>query len=308
MERGVSRPRCHTCSEPHDADQEYCLECGARLPAAPRQAAEPPLWAWATVVMLAMVAIVSGIVVALLASADEGVIVETRTVVAQPASPVTPLDPVAQPAAPQAAPIEPPVTVPIEGSASDLLSPDDQGSAPDPVDSSPALVPDDASTDPGAGDLLEPGEPEIVDGQPAPGAGSLEGWPPGTEGFTVILASIPQSSGRAEGRFARPPRQERWTRRGRRSALLLLPKPSRGLLGRLRGRLRDAERRSGRARPRTRRGVPDRVSATSRELALKISHAAWAGWRAFLHDAHERLLIRGDLVYHGDPAAELTPA
>ena len=224
----ATRPRCLTCSEPHEQDQQYCLECGARLPLAPVGARETPLWAWATVVSLAMVAIVSGIIVALLASSGDGEIVQVADVpqAAQPASEV--------PATPAPTPIEPPVTVPLEGTNEPTASSDPPAGPSSDLPVDPA-APDSADAPLSAGDLL-PGEPSPFDPSSPPGddspgvlnplppsvppqldpgefeqpaplpvpppppppAGALEGWPAATDGFTVILASIPESRGRAE--------------------------------------------------------------------------------------------------------------
>ena len=169
---GTTRPRCPTCGEPHERDQEYCLECGGRLALAPPHTKESPLWAWAAVVSLAMVAIISGVIIALLASSDDSEIAQVADL--PPASQLAPTEPPAP--APTPAPIEDPVTVPLEG-------PDGEPPPPEPSAPSdaPPLNADDVLPDPDTG------------------------WPGGTDGFTVILASIPESRGRgqAESRAAR---------------------------------------------------------------------------------------------------------
>jgi hypothetical protein len=70
--------RCPNCGAPHDVYQEYCLECGRRLPGAyvgGRYAEiwrrDSPLWLWAALAALLLVALVSGAVVALAATDDE---------------------------------------------------------------------------------------------------------------------------------------------------------------------------------------------------------------------------------------------
>jgi hypothetical protein len=69
--------RCPNCGAPHDVYQEYCLECGRRLPGAHvggRYAEiwrrDSPVWLWAALAALLLVALVSGAVVAL-AATDE---------------------------------------------------------------------------------------------------------------------------------------------------------------------------------------------------------------------------------------------
>ena len=71
---------CPRCGAPHDPYQEYCLECGHRLP--PRYAMrgvrrtemwsrESPLWLWAALASLLLVALVAGAIVAIAATRDE---------------------------------------------------------------------------------------------------------------------------------------------------------------------------------------------------------------------------------------------
>jgi hypothetical protein len=63
--------RCPTCGAPHDPYQEYCLECGHRLPS-PYQSREvwarSPLWLWAALLALLLVALVAGAIVAIAAT------------------------------------------------------------------------------------------------------------------------------------------------------------------------------------------------------------------------------------------------
>jgi hypothetical protein len=69
---------CPNCGAPHDVYQEYCLECGRRLPGAyvPGRYTEvwrrdSPIWLWAALAALLLVALVSGAVVALAATDDD---------------------------------------------------------------------------------------------------------------------------------------------------------------------------------------------------------------------------------------------
>ena len=69
--------RCPNCGAPHDAYQEYCLECGRRLPGAYPETRytmwrrDSPLWLWAALAALLLVALVAGAVVALAATDDD---------------------------------------------------------------------------------------------------------------------------------------------------------------------------------------------------------------------------------------------
>jgi hypothetical protein len=71
---------CPRCGAPHDPYQEYCLECGHRLPppyamlGVPRTemwSRESPLWLWAALASLLLVALVAGAIVAIAATRDE---------------------------------------------------------------------------------------------------------------------------------------------------------------------------------------------------------------------------------------------
>jgi hypothetical protein len=70
---------CPNCGAPHDAYQEYCLECGRRLPAmyvggggyTTVWRRDSPIWLWTALFALLLVALVAGTVVALAATDDE---------------------------------------------------------------------------------------------------------------------------------------------------------------------------------------------------------------------------------------------
>jgi hypothetical protein len=69
---------CPNCGAPHDPYQEYCLECGRRLPGAwvggrytEVWRRESPLWLWAALAALLLVALVAGAVVAVAATDDD---------------------------------------------------------------------------------------------------------------------------------------------------------------------------------------------------------------------------------------------
>src|SRR5919109_1185159 len=67
---------CPRCGAPHDAFQEYCLECGLRLPppfGARREVwtSGSPLWLWAALAALLLVALVAGAIVAIAATRED---------------------------------------------------------------------------------------------------------------------------------------------------------------------------------------------------------------------------------------------
>ena len=73
-------PACPRCGAPHDLYQEYCLECGARLPGAQIPAAfvrtemwsrDSPAWLWAALLALFLVALVAGAIAAVAATKDD---------------------------------------------------------------------------------------------------------------------------------------------------------------------------------------------------------------------------------------------
>lgn len=72
---------CHRCGAPHDRYQEYCLHCGVRLVRLPvgrrttwsseGWSRESPYWLWAALAALAVIALISGAIVAFAATGDE---------------------------------------------------------------------------------------------------------------------------------------------------------------------------------------------------------------------------------------------
>jgi hypothetical protein len=68
--------RCPTCGAAHDAYQEYCLECGHRLPSSAETRREvwtrgSPVWLWAALLALLLVALVAGAIVAVAATKND---------------------------------------------------------------------------------------------------------------------------------------------------------------------------------------------------------------------------------------------
>ena len=160
--RPSGEPVCPRCGTPHDPGQEYCLECGYRLQAAPglvgrlsrawqqRFGWYPGDWFWR--VVLGLVIAIAGATAAIVLS-DAGAV--NKTIVAtQGGAPHTPTT------APQTAT----VTLPSVSTA------------PGPP-STPSTPPPSTTT--------------------APAPGSLTPWPAASSGFTVVLESIPTSAGRS---------------------------------------------------------------------------------------------------------------
>jgi hypothetical protein len=147
-------PRCGTATE---RLQEYCLECGARLPAAAGPGATLAAgwrrrdwtgreWVWPVLIALIVAVLAAAAVLAMAAARDEprASLVATQEPIGPPVTATTEVVPTAE---------APPTT---------------------------ATAPATTATQP----------------PPRPRTG-LVAWPPGTDGYTVILASLPTSGGRA---------------------------------------------------------------------------------------------------------------
>jgi hypothetical protein len=152
---------CPRCGAPHEPGQEYCLDCGYRLQAAPgalgrlsaawqqRFGWYPGDWFWR--IALGLVIAVAGATAAIVVS-DPGA--QGKPLVATQAGPVH---------APTTAPETATVTLPSVATT------------PGPP-STPSKPPPSTTT--------------------APAAGALTSWPAARGGYTVVLESIPTSSGR----------------------------------------------------------------------------------------------------------------
>jgi len=171
---GAEGGECPRCGTPYEPYQEYCLECGLRLPVTRglipvlatawrrRLAWYPGDWIWPVLLALVIAALAAAI--AILATTDNG-----------------------SPGKTQAATNE---SVPVG-----------TGTGPGPTTTEPTgTLPGTTSTE------TTPTEPEPPPPPPPPSGGTLIAWPAGQNGWTIVLASIPQSSGRAaaasEGRKA----------------------------------------------------------------------------------------------------------
>jgi hypothetical protein len=151
--------RCPRCSTPYAEDQEYCLECGERLPANPGLSARlgarwrrrvgwyPGDWIWPTLLAL-VVAVVAGVASALWLADDSSS--AGNTIVLTNAGPTTTTSAETAP--------EPPTT---------------------------------ATTTSTTGTRTTPTVP-----RPKPKA-TLIAWPAGRAGWTIVLDSVPSTNGRA---------------------------------------------------------------------------------------------------------------
>jgi hypothetical protein len=152
---------CPRCGEPFDAEQEYCLECGLRLPwespvfakltaraAAGGASRVPRDWVWPA--LLALVVAATGAAVAIVVSRDE-------------------------PAPGEA------VTVATGGVR--LAVPDTSTLPPPPTQT--------------AGTSRRPPARQAKPSAAKPG---LVGWPRGRDGWTIVIVSLPQIGGGASAR------------------------------------------------------------------------------------------------------------
>ena len=164
--------RCPNCGAPHDVYQEYCLECGRRLPGAfvgGRYAEiwrrDSPVWLWAALAALLLVALVSGAVVALAATDDEKNSKPATSIPVVSTSPST-TDTVGVVTQPPTITINPPTTT----------------TTPATTTFSTTTI---GTTTFGTTTT-----------------GSNVTWPPNKDGYTVVLKSVPTSNGRSQAEAA----------------------------------------------------------------------------------------------------------
>jgi len=165
-------PACPRCGAPHDLYQEYCLECGARLPGAQIPAAfvrtelwsrDSPAWLWAALLALFLVALVAGAIAAVAATKDDE---KGRVVVSAgtgTTATVGTIDPGTQTISPTA-------------SIETITSPTTQTVAT--LDTSTLTTATTSTT------------------TTTTQSGNIRSWPSGKEGYTVVLASVETSKGR----------------------------------------------------------------------------------------------------------------
>jgi hypothetical protein len=163
--------RCPTCGAPHDVYQEYCLECGRRLPGADAGGRysevwrrDSPIWLWAALAALLLVALVSGAVVAL-AATDDGKNNQPGTSIPVVSTAPSTTDTVGVVTQPGTITINPPTTT----LGTTTFSTTTFGTTT-------------------AGTTTT--------------TGSNVTWPPNKDGFTIVLKSVPTSNGRSPAEAA----------------------------------------------------------------------------------------------------------
>ncbi len=160
MARTEEERRCPRCATPHAEGQEYCLECGERLPLVPGLATRlgtrwrrrlgwyPGDWIWPALLAL-LVAVAAGALSAIFLTEDSSS--ANGTVVRTDQGPSTPLE--------------------------------QTQAAPEPTLSAPT-----ATTPPSATTRAAP--------PPPPPPQTLAVWPVGRGGWTIVLDSVPATNGR----------------------------------------------------------------------------------------------------------------
>lgn len=183
-EQAPPGPTCPNCGTPHATDQEYCLECGARLPAF-RKAHVPRslIVAGILIALLAVAGVVAGL---LLAGGDDNTPSANATT-------TVPLETTL--AGPVTQTFVPSTDVPPVTGGADTGPPADTGLPPVettlvPQGTDPSLTTP-APTEP------PPTNPSTEPTATTPTTPSGSGWPAGQSGYTVIVASIPVSQGEA---------------------------------------------------------------------------------------------------------------
>jgi len=163
--------RCPNCGAPHDVYQEYCLECGRRLPGAyvgGRYAEvwrrDSPIWLWAALAALLLVALVSGAVVAL-AATDDGKNSQPASSIPVVSTAPSTTDTVGVVTQPPTITINPPTTT----LSTTTFSTTTFGTTTFGTTTT---------------------------------TGSNVTWPPNKDGFTVVLKSVPTSNGRSQAESA----------------------------------------------------------------------------------------------------------
>lgn len=146
---------CPRCGTPYDVDQEYCLECGARLPAS---SALPPgvnsawrkrpnrPWVWPVLVGLLIAAVMTGIAI-LIARGTES---DARSIL-------------------------------IATGATGFSQPTTE-----------------TLTTPATAETATETTPTTTEPEPPTPPRTLVEWPPSQSGYTVVIASLPASAGRAQ--------------------------------------------------------------------------------------------------------------
>jgi hypothetical protein len=159
---------CPRCGAPHDLYQEYCLECGLRLPPpfpVRRElwTRDSPVWLWAALLALLLVAAAAGAIVAVAATGDDE---EAAGRTTGPAATTAPTAPILT--NPETITIAPPPTT---------------GIATLPTTAIATTTGFATTTTATTGAATTPG---------------LTTWPAGKDGFTIVLKSVRTSEGRGD--------------------------------------------------------------------------------------------------------------
>jgi hypothetical protein len=175
-------PHCPRCGAEHEVDQEYCLECGHRLqplgapgPGGFRRelwSRDSPAWLWATLLALLLVALVAGAIAAVAATRDEDK-KAGRPVVTRDRGTTETIGTITD-----TTPITLPTTQPT-GTTETIL----------PTGTTVTVPTFDQTTTQTA--------PTTTTPPPTSPSGSIRSWPAGKDGYTIVLASIETSRGRA---------------------------------------------------------------------------------------------------------------
>ena len=161
--------RCPRCGAPHDLYQEYCLECGIRLPPpfpVRREiwTRDSPVWLWAALLALLLVAAAAGALVAVAATGDDEQEAGPTTSQATTTAPTVPIIPTGE-------------TITI---------------APPPTTGITTLPTTSIATTTG---FTTTTTATTTAGTTTTG---LTTWPAGKDGFTIVLKSVRTSEGRGE--------------------------------------------------------------------------------------------------------------
>jgi hypothetical protein len=156
---------CPRCGAPRDAFQEYCLECGIRLPPPPGVTSvrstiwsrESPLWLWAALAALLLVALIAGAIVAIAATDEKAGKASSIPVVSTSPTTTDTVGVITQP---------PTFTI----------NPGTTTTAPTTT-TLPTTTQATTTT--------------------ATTTGTLTSWPPGEDGYTIVLRSVRKSQGRS---------------------------------------------------------------------------------------------------------------
>jgi hypothetical protein len=175
--------RCPRCEAPYDLHQEYCLECGLRLVPLPALyvrrelwARDSPLWLWAALASLLIVALGAGAIVAVAATRDDE---PTGSPIVTTGSGVTDtigtLD-----TAPTLTLSTTPTTLTIPPTTTAFTTTTFPTTTAPTTTTFPTTTTNPTTTTPG----------------------SIISWPSGRDGYTVVLKSTRTSDGRSEAEAA----------------------------------------------------------------------------------------------------------